>query len=252
MKNFSQVRPNLYRGSAPNLSDLHKLSEQFNIERIISLDQQSGEKINAVCRALNIEHIIIPLDHNEQSIEELLQYKLSDLINSNIPTFIHCARGKDRTGFFIALVRCLLDHWSARKAIKEAKSLGFGTGIKKDLERIYLNLIVQSEPKNKIDQNFAYDIVTNVQTFNSANRDETLDPSDHSFSGAYADTATRKFPNALVDPYYNAWEQTRENYGLPSPMESRDSNVIPSVGVFDAATQITNTVGPSLVGGGFL
>src|SRR5271165_1520542 len=113
MKNFHQVRPNLYRGGKPSVKDLLILKKKFNIERIISLDENIGENIDPFCNKLNIAHIIIGIHTgNKKSIKHLLKYNIHDLIDSSIPTFVHCLHGKDRTGLFIALVRCLLDHWN--------------------------------------------------------------------------------------------------------------------------------------------
>jgi protein tyrosine/serine phosphatase len=60
--------------------------------------------------------------------------------NSDNPAFIHCRRGKDRTGTVVARYRILHDHWESRKALSEARSLGMSR-----LERGMQRYILQFE-----------------------------------------------------------------------------------------------------------
>ena len=50
------------------------------------------------------------------------------------PVFVHCARGKDRTGTMCAVYRMEVHGWTAERAFEEMRSLGFHT-IYGDLER---------------------------------------------------------------------------------------------------------------------
>jgi protein tyrosine/serine phosphatase len=253
MKNFHQVKTNLFRGGKPSLSDIVALKKKFNIKKIISLDEQAGEFIKPLCKKLDIEQIIIPLNcHDKNSVKYLLKHNIYNLIDEKVPTFVHCLHGKDRTGLFIGLVRCLLDKWNCKKAIKEAKHLGFGMRIDNKMEKFFIKLICQAD-KN-IDTNNAYDIVTNTHDGNETSRDYTLDTQERGSWSPYADPAIRTYPLAFTDTYYtDNPEQTRENYGLKDINdEEMKSTQIPAVGVFDQNTQITNMVGPSVIGGGFV
>jgi tyrosine-protein phosphatase SIW14 len=40
------------------------------------------------------------------------------------PVFVHCRRGKDRTGTVLACYRIQHDNWNNRRALEEAKSYG--------------------------------------------------------------------------------------------------------------------------------
>lgn len=253
IKNFHTVRKNLYRGSKPSLSDIVALKNTLGIEKIISLDEQSGEYINSICKKLGIDHIIIPIEpHEKNTIKYLLKHNINDLIDENVPTFVHCKHGKDRTGLFIGLCRCLIDKWDCKKAIKEAKELGFGMHIDKKMEKFYMKLICQAD--NNVDTNNAYDIVTNMYDGDETLRDYTFDSQERGSWTPYADPAIRSYPLAFMDTYYtDRPEQTRENYGLKGINEEEmESNQIPAVGVYDQNTQITNVTGPSLIGGGFV
>lgn len=87
---FIKVTPKLYRGGAPDISDIKILKNKYDINKIISLDQFEGDKINQTCNDLNIEHLIIPINHNLSSITNLLRHNIKDLIEENSPTFVHC------------------------------------------------------------------------------------------------------------------------------------------------------------------
>lgn len=253
LKKFHNVRDNLYRGAAPSLADVVSLKKNFGIEQIISLDSQSGEYIKPLCKKLGIKQVIIPIDVvDKSSVKHLLKHDLNKLVDDTIPTFVHCKRGKDRTGLFIALCRCLLDKWNCKQAISEAKELGFGTGISAAMEKLYMKLICRADKDP--DTNNAYDIVTSVQDNDNLYRDYTMDPTERGSWGPSADPSTREYPLAFTESYYtDSPEQTRENYGLKGiNNEDTESNQIPMVGVYDQNTQITNLVGPSLIGGGFV
>jgi hypothetical protein len=253
IKKFHNVRENLYRGGEPSLTDVVTLKKNFGIKTIISLDKKSGEYIKPLCKKIGIKHVIIPVDvTNKNSIKHLLKNNIFKLIDESVPTFVHCMRGKDRTGLFVALCRCLLDKWDCKKAIREAKELGFGTGLDHAMEKFYIKLICRAD--DNPDTNNAYDIVTNAYDTDNLYHDYTIDSVERGSWAPYADPSTRAYPLAFTESYYtDSSEQTRENYGLKG-INSEEGKItqIPMVGVYDQNTQITNSFGPSLIGGGFV
>ena len=256
MKNFHKVRPNLYRGGKPSLADLLMLKRKFGIKRIISLDVGIGQDIDPFCNKLDIEHIIIHLNVSyKNNLKNLLKYNIHNLVDSNIPTFVHCIHGRDRTGLFIALVRCSLDHWDCNKALKEAKILGFGTGMTFKMEKFYIKLICKACNHSHIDSNHAYDIVSNVGDMDAQFRDETFDSYNTSWA-PYADKSQQEYPYQSTNTKeYDEQYPSREEYGIQG-MDRENTNVgpdvLPNVGIYDQNAQITNLVGPSSLTGGFL
>ncbi len=147
MKRFFRVNDNLFRGGSPSIDDISKLKNNFNIKRIVSLDEESGKHISRVCKALDIEQIIISIDVSKNStLSKLFKYNIIDLLKDNSPTFVHCLQGKDRTGLVIGIFRCTDSeyNWSCDKSFKEAKSFGFGTGLNEKTKSLYKKLISKS------------------------------------------------------------------------------------------------------------
>lgn len=252
IKNFHEVRHNLFRGGAPSPRDVLGLFKNLNIKKIISLDGNDGQFIEPICRKFNIEHIIIPIEPNNlHSLKFLLSQNIRSLIQENIPTFIHCHRGKDRAGLFIALVRCLLDNWDCKHAIKEAKLLGFGTGLDFSIEKFYTKLICRV-CNDHVDTNEAFDIVDNISDMNAQYRDYQMDPMQHSWA-PYADESVNYYPPAYISRDWEGLGSNRQNYDLKDiDIEDEVIEHIPTVGIYDQNTQITNFTGPSLIGGGFV
>src|ERR1700729_1643509 len=127
INNFFTIIPNiLYRGSAPSNIDVFFLKYKFGINKIISLDKESSDHINKICKILDIEHITIDLNEHIKSLIHLFSFDLDSLFFNNAPIFIHCKYGRDRTGFVSALIKIRYLNWTPTQALNEAKLLGFG------------------------------------------------------------------------------------------------------------------------------
>lgn len=253
VKHFHIVNDNLFRGAAPSTKDLLAF-KRAGIKKIISLDGEVGNNIAPICKLLKMEQIIIPIDAFKiNTLKHLLKYNICELIQPNKATYIHCARGKDRTGLLVAMYRCLFDKWCCKDAVKEAKEFGFGTGLDLPIEKFYIKLITRCCSKDHVDENSAYDIVSNIYDSDSSYRDYTLtDPLQLSWHPA-ADYAVRKYPEGYVNKYFEEQYPTRDDYGLKGILtEGPDYVNMPSVGVYDQNTQGIVGFGPSMVGSGFI
>ncbi|HUU89413.1 MAG TPA: hypothetical protein VMX17_16895 [Candidatus Glassbacteria bacterium] len=139
---FSEVVPDmLYRGGAPDPKEIPVLKNEWGVEKIISLDEESGLNIEDVCKKNKIKHVMLPI-HGPNS-EKIMKYindvGAADLIGDDV-TFVHCKHGKDRTGMFIGRYRTDTDT-SAKKALEEAVAFGFGLGVDDDKVEEYLEVI---------------------------------------------------------------------------------------------------------------
>jgi hypothetical protein len=141
----------LYRGSYPGtLSELQALRDRVGIRTLITFRNDSTvfeESVRA--RQLGMKLINIPLDgtkdpspENIRAVESLLRrIELSRNVRDNperyppgsynpdelieLPAYIHCQHGKDRTGFVALLYRVLHQKMPADCAIREMYSYGF-------------------------------------------------------------------------------------------------------------------------------
>jgi len=243
---FIRVVDGLYRGSAPSVKDVVNLNKLYGVNKIVSLDQLAGNRINKICKLLGIKHIIIPMNGAKSSIINLLSHDIKKLLLNDGPTFVHCQEGKDRTGFIIALFKCKYMGVSLEDALAEAIGLGFGYGIDPLFTKLYIGIL----KKLCVDNNSAdTTIVDNEREYMQDGRSSALDHADRGSFAPYM-SITRQFP---YDPPYNYvydQEPTRENFRQPiEPNEPHGE--LPMVGQYDNASGVKG-VGPVEIGTGFL
>lgn len=235
IQRFLKIAPKLYRGSAPSPKDVASLQKKLGVKKIVSLDQQTGEVIDRACKLLGIKHIKIymsPEHSGRAGLIRLLSHNLKETFLEGGPVFIHCREGKDRTGLVSAILQCKYLGIKPEKAIREAKSLGFGIGVDPKTVALYEKIIQNCKPEKNVDKNHA-DIVSNERQYIGDNRDSFLDEvhrGDFSIPLDY----TKQFPMDIV---YNNDERslTRENF--PDEATFKESNdpgsEIPDVGTYN-------------------
>lgn len=142
---FDKVSDQIFRGGQPTPTDLKILADVYGIKRIISLDGNIGSKIAPLVNALNIEHIIIPISGDESKpLINFLKDSI-DMLLKKQPVYIHCRHGSDRTGMAVAMYRTQVQGWDAVKALKEAKSYGFGDKLDPETEKLYTKAITDDD-----------------------------------------------------------------------------------------------------------
>ncbi len=138
--NFKIVLPNqLYRSGQIAPSEIQSLiNPPYNIRKIVSLDKNAGTIISKYIPQ-GVEQIIFPLLEGNGSIEarSLVFAIKQGLLETKGATLVHCVNGQDRTGLAIALYRTIKQAWPCDKAINEAISLGYGTGLNKNILNQY-------------------------------------------------------------------------------------------------------------------
>jgi protein tyrosine/serine phosphatase len=233
IQRFIEVLPKkLFRGSAPSPNDIKILKEKFNINKIISLDQQSANRVSRACKLLDMQHIVLPinLDTLKPDLLKFFQHNLKKLLIDGGPTFVHCYAGKDRTGLVIALFKVKYMGMDPEDAIEEAESLGFGVGVNDEVTNLFKKLIRNAKPvKNK--EEFST-IVSNEREYIGDNRDSFLDESRQGSFAPYL-APTRQYPMDALYVYINDQSPTRENYKSINPNISQEEDIIPQVGVFN-------------------
>jgi tyrosine-protein phosphatase SIW14 len=126
--NFHQVNEHVYRGAQPTREGWNTLAD-LGIRTVIDLRREGdagGHSIAAerlAVEAAGMRFVSIPMDGLVAPSDEQIS-KVLALFASGEPVFVHCRRGKDRTGTAIACYRIAHDRWTNEKAMNEAKSLG--------------------------------------------------------------------------------------------------------------------------------
>lgn len=231
IQRLKKITEGLYRGSAPSPKEVLWLKETLGIKKIVSLDRETGDKIERACEMLDIEQAKMYIDANKSSLLNLFSQDLKKLLLEGGPTYIHCHHGKDRTGLLAAVFKVKYMGMKPEKAIEEAKSLGFGIGVNPEWVKLYEKIIRSCTPEK--DSNDA-DIVSNVRDGHGDSRDSYLDEGHQGSFAPYLQK-TRQDP---MDPVYNSINDqspTRENYNENKPIKEHDPehDVIPQVGVFN-------------------
>lgn len=220
IERFANVIDDLYRGSAPSKSDLNKLKSIYKIERIVSLDEEVAYNIHEHCINLGLEHIILPINHDYNTLLNVFYYNLDDLLLDK-PTFVHCLHGKDRTGLIIALLQCKYLGMSKKDALKQALSLDFCSGLPEKISRLYVNLIKNCKPiKNKSDSIVDKSKDNNFQTSEIIN-----------MYGESGGTSIAPYSPRTYSEYTYKYDQP--NVLSNNNLESNKSSKIPLVGLSD-------------------
>jgi hypothetical protein len=274
MERLIQLNPQLFRGSAPTTPDVVQLKKRFGINKIISLDKQTGNKIARVCHLLGISHFIFPLHQTHlDPIFRLLSQDIFSLLMNNGPTFFHCEAGKDRTGMLGAIYRCRLEGWTCQDAMEEAEKIGFGIGLPSKTAKLYTQVVIAtcqhkhshlSAGKDSIDFNEAReigtyneDIASNSRIYDTDYEGSVLDQALQQSFAPFEDYI-RKYPwDSVYQAKYDAYP-TRQNWDtdrrdqvmMERLLSTEPKSDIPQVGIYDN-TPWKGTA-PIDFGGGFV
>ena len=129
LPNFAKVNELIYRGGQPDERGFAELSK-IGVKTVINLrgndDKAKREDIWATKNGMKFINVSLGnwLKPKDEDIEKSRRGFSNQ--TENQPVFIHCKRGSDRTGTVIAVYRMTHDRWTAKQAINEAKSFGFG------------------------------------------------------------------------------------------------------------------------------
>lgn len=126
VRNFGVVSDWLYRGGDPTalgLEELGAMGVKVDIDLREAGEGTEAEKQEA--ERLGMKYINIPFRPFSAPTNEQMEQVLGLLTHSESQRiFLHCRRGKDRTGTVIACYRIQHDGWDNRRALEEAKKYG--------------------------------------------------------------------------------------------------------------------------------
>lgn len=141
--NFSHVNDHLYRGAQPTPEGLRDLATA-HVSLVIDLRQpdKTSEAERRLVQSLGMQYIGVPLPPTSAPSSEEVKRVLS-LINPDDSgiTFVHCWRGKDRTGTVVACYRIQHDGWTPQRALHEASQHGMS-----EFQRSMRSFILHFQP----------------------------------------------------------------------------------------------------------
>ncbi len=115
--NFAKVSPALWRGSQPLTSEAFRHLEAAGVKTVVNFRHDHDDL--PLLSGTTLKYLWIPARawHPEEQDLVIFLRVLED--QNNWPVFVHCAEGKDRTGYAVATYRIVTEHWTPDDAIHE-------------------------------------------------------------------------------------------------------------------------------------
>jgi len=124
---FAEIEPGLARGGQPTEQGFRFLRAR-GYRTVVSFRRSSKER--RVVEEMGIRYVHIPMRAGlfgsvAPTKEDVARFLSVVSDSSQRPVFIHCLRGKDRTGTMAAIYRIEAGGWTNEEARREMLSLGF-------------------------------------------------------------------------------------------------------------------------------
>ena len=122
VRNFYQVTTNLYRGAQPTAEGMKQL-KAMGIRTVITLREFHSDQ--DMVEGAGLKSIRFKMSPMQASEDEVVEFLKAATDTNNVPVFVHCERGADRTGTMCAMYRITVCGWTKQQAIEEMKKGGF-------------------------------------------------------------------------------------------------------------------------------
>lgn len=123
IKNCYQVTTNLYRGAQPTAAGMKHL-QALGVKTVISLRALHSDKDKLAGSGLKSVRLKTEPWHSDE--DEVVAFLQAATATNNLPVFVHCERGADRTGTMCAMYRIVVCGWTKEQALDEMQHGGFG------------------------------------------------------------------------------------------------------------------------------
>jgi protein tyrosine/serine phosphatase len=133
--NFAEVTAGphgLYRGAQPSEEGFRTL-RGMGVRTVVNLRDDADPREQAWAEAAGMQYVRIPSmcrDPRADDVRRFLRLMEGGTVASqggppaSFPVFVHCLKGKDRTGLFVAAYRIVEQHWSSERALREMDDFG--------------------------------------------------------------------------------------------------------------------------------
>lgn len=120
--NFAKVSDTLWRGSQPTAEGFRNL-EKLGARTIVSFRHDHDDQ--PLLKGTQLRYLRIPSRAFRPTERNLALFLKLMQDPSRGPVFIHCAQGRDRTGYNAAAYRMVVQGWAAEAAITEMMAFRF-------------------------------------------------------------------------------------------------------------------------------
>jgi len=140
IKNFGEVSQDIWRGAVPSDRALEELAAQ-GIKTVIDLRFESPNRKHEEQTAthLGLKYVHLPIGFGKASCEQAISFLKVVSNPTNLPVFVHCHQGADRTGTLIGIYRIFVQNWTFDQTYKEMRSYHFKPwlfGLKKSVSNV--------------------------------------------------------------------------------------------------------------------
>ena len=128
LPNFHKVNEKLYRGAEPKKEAIAEL-KALGIKTVVDMGNgvEGSKDERTWVEGAGMKYVNIHLHNWLKSKPEDIDAILNEVESAdNQPVFLHCKRGKDRTGTVMAIYRMRNDGWQPKQALEEAENYGMG------------------------------------------------------------------------------------------------------------------------------
>ena len=122
VENCFQVTTNLYRGAQPT-ADGFKNLKAMGIKTVVNLRAWHSDKDKVA--GTGLKSVRFEMEPWRGDTDEVVEFLKAVTDTNNLPAFVHCERGADRTGMMCAMYRITVCGWTKEQAIDEMKNGGF-------------------------------------------------------------------------------------------------------------------------------
>lgn len=124
ISNFGRVNANLFRGAQPKSDEYAQLAA-MGIHTCIDLRDDPEPTACTHAKLALLRYINLPMSDHDYPVDGTAE-KFLALVTAkmNWPVYVHCAGGRHRTGFCVAVYRMRIDGWSLDDALAEMNSYG--------------------------------------------------------------------------------------------------------------------------------
>ena len=134
LPNLHQVTSNLYRGAQPTAQGMAEL-KAMGVNTIINLRAYHSDKDELAKAGSDLKPSRFHMKAWHSEDEDIIRFLKIMADTNQLPAFVHCQHGADRTGLACAMYRITVCGWTKQEAIDEMTQGDFG------FHRIWKNLV---------------------------------------------------------------------------------------------------------------